>query len=70
MDKFNLDVSLVAHVGGNSAPRTHRDTHLHFDSDGEKGCKKVRQGENDHQSTGDGNQSSVFWEKLGHKPET
>ena len=49
MDKFNLDVSL-----GHSAPRTYRDPHLCFDSDGEEDCRKVRQGENDHQSTGDG----------------
>ena len=34
MDKFNLDVSLVARVGGHSAPRTYRDPHLCFDSDG------------------------------------
>ena len=54
MDKFNLDVSLVARVGGHSAPRTYRDPHLCFDSDGEEDCRKVRQGENDHQSTGDG----------------
>ena len=33
MDKFNLDVSLVARVGGHSAPRTYRDPHLCFDSD-------------------------------------
>ena len=25
MDKFNLDLSLVARLGGHSAPRTHRD---------------------------------------------
>ena len=54
MDKFNLDVSLVARLGGHSAPRTYRDHHLCFDSDGEEDCKKVRQGESDHQSTGDG----------------
>ena len=54
MDKFNLDVSLVARLGGHSAPRTFRDHHLCFDSDGEEDCRKVRQGENDHQSTGDG----------------
>ena len=54
MDKFNLDVSLVARVGGHSALRTYRDPHLCFDSDGEEHCRKVRQGENDHQSTGDG----------------
>ena len=54
MDKFNLDVSLVARVGGHSAPRTYRNPHLCFDSDGEEDCRKVRQGENDHQSTGDG----------------
>ena len=52
--KFNLDVSLVARLGGHSAPRTHRDHHLCFDSDGGEDCRKVRQGENDHQSTGDG----------------
>ena len=45
---------LVARVGGHSAPRTYRDPHLCFDSDGEEDCRKVRQGENDHQSTGDG----------------
>ena len=54
MDKFNLDVSLVARLGGHSAPRTYRDHHLCFDSDGGEDCRKVRQGENDHQSTGDG----------------
>ena len=54
MDKFNLDVSLVARVGGYSAPRTYRDPHLCFDSDGEEDGRKVRQGENDHQSMGDG----------------
>ena len=54
MDKFNLDVSLVARVGGHSAPRTYRDPHLCSDSDGEEDCRKVRQSENDHQSTGDG----------------
>ena len=54
MDKFNLGVSLVARVGGHLAPRTYRDPHLCFDSDGEEDCRKVRQGENDHQSTGDG----------------
>ena len=27
MDKFNLDVSLVARLGGHSAPRTYRDHH-------------------------------------------
>ena len=54
MHKFNLDVSLVARLGGHSAPRTYRDPHLCFDSDGEEDCRKVRQGENDHQSTGDG----------------
>ena len=36
MDKFNLDVSLVARVGGHSAPRTYRDPHPCFDSDGEE----------------------------------
>ena len=45
MDKFNLDVSLVARPGGHSAPRTYRDPHLCFDSDGEEDCRKVRQGE-------------------------
>ena len=45
MDKFNLDVSLVARVGGHSAPRTYRDPHLCFDSDGEEDCRKVRQAE-------------------------
>ena len=54
MDKFNLDVSLVARVGGHSAPRTYRDPLLCIDSDGEEDCRKVRQGENDHQSTCDG----------------
>ena len=54
MDKFNLDVSLVARLGGHSAPRSYRDPHLCFDSDGEEDCRKVRQGENDHPSTGDG----------------
>ena len=49
MDKFNLDVSLVAHVGGHSALRTYRDPHLCFDSDGEEDCRKVRQGEIDHE---------------------
>ena len=42
MDKFNLDLSLVARLGGHSAPRTHqregafpwRDHHLCLDSDG------------------------------------
>ena len=38
MDKFNLDVSLVARVGGHSAPRTYPDPHLCFDSDGEEDC--------------------------------
>ena len=57
MDKFNLDVSLVARLGGHSAHRTYRDPHLCFDSDGEEDCRKVRQGENDHQSTGDGVES-------------
>ena len=33
MDKFNLDVSLVARVDGHSAPLTYRDPHLCFDSD-------------------------------------
>ena len=33
MDKFNLDVSLVARVGGHSALRTYRDPHLCFDSE-------------------------------------
>ena len=54
MDKFNLDVSLVARLGGHSAPRTYRDHHPCFDSDGEEDCRNVRQGENDLQSTGDG----------------
>ena len=36
---FNLDVSLVARVGGHSAPRTYRDPHLCFDSDGEEDCR-------------------------------
>ena len=31
MDKFNLDVSLVARLCGHSAPRTYRDHHLCFD---------------------------------------
>ena len=41
MDKFNLDVSLVARLGGHSAPRTYRDHHLCFDSDGEEDCEIV-----------------------------
>ena len=41
MDKFNLDVSLVARLGGHSAPRTYHDHHLCFDSDGEEDCEIV-----------------------------
>ena len=61
MDKFNLDVSLVARLGGHAAPRTHRDHHLCFDSDGGEDCRKVQQGENDHQSTGDGVHQEWWW---------
>ena len=73
MDKFNLDLSLVARLGSHSAPRNpsrqgafpRHDHHLCPDSDGGESCQKDRQGEDQSTCYGvDYERRSVHWSHL------